>query len=237
MARRVKYHPSVIISGGEPMDGDMAPDDRNYSHEDDDGGPGGARPSQADDDRWTRMEAEVARLREENTLIKRAIPPAEPVRAQPEEELSDEEFDALLFSNPRQALDMYGKKIKDELRQEYVTNQGTSSFWTKFYAANGDLKDDDDLVQSTLQKNMAELGNMPVDNALNRLAELTRDRIMGFMKKTRNGGRSRAVAEGANPPNVPQAQADDDDGGGRQTTMGDLLKARRAGRRRAAQAA
>jgi hypothetical protein len=224
------------ISGGEPMDGDMAPDDVNYTHEDDE------EPSEArGPDPLADMRAEVERLKEENKLIRRAIPPAEPARqAQPaeSEEMDDEEFDALLFSNPREALRINNEKVKRELRNEYTNNQGTTKFWDNFYRDNADLKDDDDLVQSTLQKNMAELGNMPVDKAMGRLAELTRDRIMGFMKKRKEPrGQNRAIAEGSNPPSIPRGPVVDDDEDAKQTTMGDLLKSRRAKRRNAAVAA
>jgi hypothetical protein len=239
MPRRVKFHPSTMpISGGEPMDGDMAPDDVNYTHEDDDDEPGNGSGAT---DEIAQMRAEVERLKEENKLIRRAIPPAEPARApaaEPADEMDDEEFDALLFSNPREALRINNERVKRELRNEYTNNQGTTKFWENFYRDNSDLKDDDDLVQSTLQKNMAELGNMPVDKAMGRLAELTRERILGFMKKRKEPrGQNRAIAEGSNPPSIPRGPAVDDDDDAKPTTMGDLLKSRRAKRRKAAVAA
>lgn len=231
MPRKVRFHPSVM--GGEPADGD----DWNEAADDEGGETGGDRAEPKarapEEDRIALLQAEVDRL-------KRQIPPPEPTRseavaADPTDEMTDEEFDALLFSNPREALRLNNERVKKELRTEYTANQGTQSFWQQFYAANGDLKDDDDLVQSTLQKNMAELGNMPVPEAMARLAVLTRDRILGFMKKRKEPRTSRAVAEGATPPAVPQAQ--DDEAEPAAGTLSGVLTARRMRRRSAAQAA
>jgi uncharacterized protein YecA (UPF0149 family) len=242
MPRKAKFHPSVM-SGG-PDGGDESWDQVaiDPDAEDDQDEQPGRRREASGDDRFERMQAEIDRLKEDNSLMRRAIPPAEPT-TQPQaadgiDEMTDEEFDALLFSEPRKALAMNNEKLKRDLRNEYTTEQGTTKFWDQFYAANADLKEDDDLVQSTLQKNMAELANMPVDKAKSRLAELTRDRILGFMKKTRDGGnRKRAVAEGANPPTVPQSAGNEDADEQPTETLGSLLRARRARRAGRAQAA
>lgn len=228
---KAKYHPSTIM-GGEPGDGDEwnEPTDTDVEDEEDN------EPPRKADTRMDAMEAELTRLREENSLIKRAIPPAEPLQDEPMDDLdnlSTEDFDALLFSNPREALRLNNEKLKRELRSEYTSNQGTTKFWDQFYEANADLKGDDDLVQSTLQKNMNELGNLPVSEAMARLAALTRDRIMGYMKKRKEPRSSRAVAEGANAP-AGRGYVPDDDDGPKPATMSDMLKARRQRRRAAA---
>jgi hypothetical protein len=222
MPRRVKYHPSTMpkaVSGGEPEDGQSW----NQVADDDDDDVEVASDESGD---LKSIRAELDRLREENSLIRRAMPPAEPARSARQvdevDEMSDEDFDALLFSNPREAMRLNNERVKAELRNEYTANQGTTKFWDQFYQANGDLRGDDDLVQSTLNKNMAELGNMPVEAAMERLAALTRDRILGFIKKRKEPRTSRAVAEGANAPVISAASVSDP----KPTTLSNILRAR-----------
>lgn len=226
MPRRIRQpHPSTII-GGEPTDGESWNDETQVDEVND----------EADDDevvvkpdRMTALEAEITKLREDNNLLKRAIPPAEPRREEVVED--DTDWDELLFSDPKEALRRHGEavaeRVKTELRAEYTKEQGTTKFWTDFDKAHGDLKGDRDLVEMTLGKNMAELANLPVPQAIDRLADLTRDRIMGYTRRTSDRKRSRAVAEGAAPPRTVAASTEKSN----VTTLGDLLKARRNRRR------
>lgn len=231
MPRRIRQpHPSTII-GGEPQDGETWNDEAEID-QDDEGDDDKVVTKQPD--RMSVLEAQITALREENNLIKRAIPPAEPNRG---DEVEDEtDWDELLFSDPKEALRRHGEavaeRVKSELRAEYTKEQGTTRFWSDFDKAHADLKGDRDLVEMTLAKNMAELANLPVPQAIDRLADLTRTRIMGYTGRTSDRKRSRAVTEGAAPPRTVAAPTEKSN----VTTLGDLLKARR-NRRRGATAA
>lgn len=189
-------------------------------------------------DRMDQMEAELTRLREENSLIRKAIPPREPARS-PEPDPEDEtDWDTLLFENPKEAFRLHGDKVREqtkkELRTEYQKNQGEDSFWREFYIANDDLREDDDLVKSELNKNLAALADLPVPEAMKKLADLTRTRIMRYTRNAGERRRTRAVTEGANAPMVAPESTDDKEAN--VLSLGDILRARKERRRKASAA-
>lgn len=244
MARKtskpVKVHPSLM--GGSPQHGDPHPGDdpdfdldeeleidEDENEDDDDGNPS---PQPQPDD--LEVVRENARLKAELEVLRRNANP--PPRAGGEEE-EEIDWDDLLFSNPKEALRLHGEQIRkqvtSELRGEYQRDQGTEKFWSDFYGANKDLKDDKELVDFMLSKNMAELADLPVEKAMSRLADLTRAQIMGYQKRAGPGKRNRAVAEGSSIPSSAPAPKRQD----RPTTLSDILKARKVARRKGATAA
>lgn len=237
MARRPKkVHPSLIR--GEPTHGSVFPDDTQEPDLDEDLDNELNEPEDDDDaqeeaDDLQEIRSKLARLEGENDVLKRGLNPPPPQNLP--EEIN---WDDLLFTNPKEAMRLHGEQIrrdvKAELQGEYQKDQGEKAFWTDFYAKNKDLQTDKDLVQFMLSKSMAELGDMPVEKAMDRLADLTRQTILGY--GNRHGGekrRSRAVVEGANPPASRAAPTPAD----RPTTLSDILKARKAARRKGATAA
>jgi len=187
-------------------------------------------------DRFAAMQAEIDRLKEQNALISKAIPPREAPRTAPPTDPFDEvDWDAELFTEPKEALRKYGdivrEQTKRELRAEYTTNQGNVKFWADFYHANDDLAEDKDLVESTLNSNLDTLANMPVSDAIKKLADLTRTRIMRYARTTGERRRSRAVVEGANAPAAPAGNTRDDNEGDNVLTLGDIIRSRKERRR------
>lgn len=162
----------------------------------------------------SRTEGELAALR---TPKQKPAAPAEP------------DWEELLFTDPKQAVSLLKKTIRDEVVGEvtnsYKKDQGEKDFWNGFYKANDDLKDDDDLVKATLQKHLGELADMPVSKAAERLAELTRERIMRYTGQTPKGGK-KAVTEGAGQP-TPGRKAPEPQ---KAVTLSDIIRARRAKR-------
>lgn len=247
--RKAQPHPDLI--GGSPEHGEPFPLDDEaaaYGHptepqgdDEDDGGDEYANnpPPQGRKDRFAEMEAELARLRSENDLIKKAIPPREPARAEPAEPEAPD-WDELLFSDPKEALRLHGEMVADkvtrQLRNEYTTNQGTEKFWNEFYKEHDDLVEDKELVQFILSTKFDEIGGMPVEQAKKTLADLTRTQIMGYARRSGQGRRGRAVVEGATPPSPPPKARQNAEGANNVTTLGDVIRARRA-KRRAATAA
>jgi hypothetical protein len=220
--------------GGFPEHGDELVDEADAFAQDegfdegiDDDGP----PPREEEPAYIKaMRDEIAALRADNNTIKRAVPPPEPPRAAAEDEV---DIDELLFSDPKEALRLTREQVKQELRAEYTREQGTSKFWTDFFAAHADLKDDKDLVDLELTKNMDRLGGMDVKKAIDELADLTRTRILGYTRKGSGRKQSRAVAEGASQPAPRQAAQTPSN----VTTLTDLLRARREKRRKGASAA
>jgi hypothetical protein len=178
---------------------------------------------------------QIARMQAQLDALSRAIPPAAPARSAADDvetdEFEDTDWDAELFANPKAAAkkirDLTRKQVLKEMRSEYQQDQSNKDFWKEFYAAHKDLKDDHDLVESTMGKNMSKLANLPVSQAIDQLADLTRDRISRYSKR---GGqtRTKATAEGGNY--TPGTRAETRGNRGDQPkiqTMSDLINARR----------
>lgn len=173
-----------------------------------------------------RLSGELsARNRQPETKKKAADPEPEP------------DWEQLLFEKPGEAVKMIKasvrKDVEAELTGKYEADQGTKTFWTEFYAKNDDLKEDQDMVDAVLRANMQTLGDMPVSKAQEKLADLTRERIMKYTGVKKEPGGKKAIAEGEGKP-TPKAEDKKDD---RPTTLSDLIRARRVKRTQKANAA
>lgn len=145
------------------------------------------------------IQAQLDALKQENERLRRAIPPV--TAAAPAAPPPEVDWDKLLFENPKEALRIHGeqvgKDVEKRLTERYQRDQGTQRFWTDFYAKHADLKSDGDLVQATLEANFEALASLPVDKAIDRVAQLTRDRISRYSKKAT---RKTPQVEGAGSP-------------------------------------
>ena len=163
---------------------------------------------------------------EELAALRRQIPPSTPKTPAPGRVQEKTDWGNLMFQDPDKAAQLLKEEAKREIREEMTTtyqrDQGQRQFWQEFYEAHPDLKEDRDLVTTTLNGNLADLANIPVEQAMGKLAELTRNRILRY----RNKPTQRARAEGAAPPTPRRVEPDV-----KVPTLGDVIKARRAGRR------
>jgi len=210
--------------GGFPQDGDEYSEDQQPTQAE-----GRRRDTSQEPDPFADLRREMDALRRDNESLRRAIPPAAPAPA-PEPE-AEPDWETLIFQDPKEALRLHGERIREqtkrELRGEYQQEQGTQRFWEEFYREHSDLSDDHDLVSSTMNKHIAEIANLPVSEAMDRLADLTRQRIVKYSKRGGESRRTRAIAEGSNAP-TPRAAAVPETN---VTTLSSLIKARRAKRR------
>lgn len=248
-SRRNKIHPSLLRGGPGANDEDLldqieheidgdedaeelirgreAADEDDDEDEDIDESPRGRQKRDPRDERIEALERQIQALG-------RAIPPVAPAKPEPETDPFDEvDWDAELFQNPKDALKKYGKmqadKIRKELRAEYQQDQSSKSFWTDFYRTNKDLKDDHDLVESTMGKHMSDLANLPVSEAIDKLGDLTRARISRYSQRGKTKTR-KVISEGAEAPTRETRRQPAEE---RLTvkTMSDLIKARKNRRR------
>lgn len=162
--------------------------------------------------------------------IKRTIPPVTPKEPTEKPKTS---YKDLIFTDPDKAVEQIQKDAVEmattQLRGQYERDQGQKKFWDKFYDKHKDLKEDQDLVELTLNSNLSSLANIPVDDAMKKLADLTRERIIRYSGGTRPKGK-KAVAEGSSPPSERRAPAI----GAEVTSLGDVIRARRRKRATAA---
>lgn len=186
--------------------------------------PEAAKPAKPERDlaaEFDAMQRELARLQGENAALRTPKPK---VVQQPEPDWED-----LLFTDPKAAVSLIKKTIRDELTSELTTtykrDQGEKAFWDDFYKAHDDLKDDDDLVRATLNKNLSDLADLPVKKAAEKLAELTRERIMRYTGNNPKGGK-KAVTEGAGQPTKGKVEPEKP----KVVTLSDIIRARRAKR-------
>jgi hypothetical protein len=190
-------------------------------------------PPQPPPDELSVIKRQLEKLEEENRALRSRTEQPRP----PEPKAKEEEIDweKELFANPKAAvnkmMDMAGQKVEARLRQEYQRDRGVSEFWSEFYRQNPDLREDKDLVEIVLDKNLPELMNTPVEKAYGRLADLTRERIMRYVGSA-GGARAKARAEGASPPSKSSEGKPKEE---EIKSLSDILRERR--RRRRGQAA
>jgi hypothetical protein len=215
---------------GFPEHGDPAPDDnpdleaQGEDENDEDDEPNTPEPKQTPD--------EVAALKADLEDLRRRIPPASPAPAPaPKTEDDEPDWDKLLYDDPKAAMRLHGErvaaKVKQELTATYQREKGQETFWKNFYDKNKDLKNDHDLVEVTLKGNLNDLANIPVEKAMEKLADLTRDRILRYAGGKPKGGSKKAVAEGAAAPSAPKATPEPN----APSSLSDIIKARARKRR------
>lgn len=172
---------------------------------------------------------EIAALKREMESLKRSIPPAEP--AQPSEP-EEPDYGELIFTDPNEALRLHGeaveKRVREQVKREYDQDQGTKKFWDQFFQKFPDLKNDSDLVEATLNGNLSQLADLPIEQAIDKLGSLTRNRISRY--RGSENKRPKATAEGAGAPAPKAAEPPKDN----VTTLSDIIKQRRNKRRGAA---
>ena len=232
MARRPRSDPGA---GGFPEHGEELPTE--------DPPIGGGDPGDEDDnppelepkpDPVAELRAEMTRMQlthaEEMATLRRTIPPIEPKPAPVPEQGPD--YKNLLFTDPAEAVRLIKaeavKEARDAMTAAYMKDQGTRKFWDGFYDKHKDLKDDHDLVELVLNSSLSSLANIPVAQAMEKLADLTRDRILRYSGGVKQKGK-KTFSEGNSPPRArgePSAEAE-------VTSLGDIIKARRQRRSKA----
>jgi hypothetical protein len=170
------------------------------------------------------MLAMERRHAEEIANLRRSSPP--PRAADPPPRDTTEDLSQLLFTEPKKALQQLRQEVRQEveasLTQKYNQDQNTQKFWTQFDTKYPDLAGDRDIVETILNKNLDTLANVPVEDAMEKLAELTRDRISRYTKAPRK----RPFAEGASSPTPPRQPAEDE----APPSLSDIVRRRRAAR-------
>ena len=241
MAKK-RIHPSMMAKNTDVDDEDIligGPEDGSPFEEPEDDDDFGDEPDELDDDdnepvgndRLDIMERRLNMLQEENAMLRRNIPPAVQNTTPPVAE-EEPDWEAMLFTNPKETLDLYGQRIEErvtkKLRGEYNREQSQARFWNDFYKVNDDINrsDDHDIVEATLNRNFDTLAAMSTDAAIEKLGDLTRQRIMRYSKQS-GKPRTRRMAEGAGSP-TPKKATQQPQGEPKVASIGDFIRARRA---------
>ena len=168
-------------------------------------------------------------------LVSAREPPPAPDRDKDQDDKIP--FSEMLYTDPDQAMKLFKEEIKEEVRAEYAEDQSKRGFWDTFYRDNPELRDDDAYVQAMLNKNWETLKKLPTDVAGSKLADLTKEGILGLASKyaSSKGGKNDTVdLEGA-------SNSDEDTAPTKQSTktssrpqsLGDVIKQRNKARTQA----
>jgi hypothetical protein len=181
----------------------------------------------------SELQSKFDRQERELQELRRAAQPPAPPSKDPDDDIDwDQEF----FNSPKKALarhaEIVEKRVTNRLTSAYQRDRSTQTFWDQFYDKHPDLKQDHDLVDVTLKSNLAEMSSMPVTQAMERLADLTRDRILRYAGGGTKPRAPKARAEGASPPapKSPKKPAESDT----VLSITDLIRRNKDRRRKAA---
>ena len=181
------------------------------------------------------LETRLARLEGENAALRSAILRPQEIKAPVREQEPEPDWEKLMYDDPKAFVNTLSgriaKQVSTELGTKYQKDQGEKEFWGDFYAENDDLRDDRDLVQATLSRNINVLGDLPVSQARKKLADLTRERIMRYTGKRpkKDGEGEKARVEGARSPGAPKKVVEEN----KVVTLSDIIRNRRANRMKA----
>lgn len=226
-------------NGAFPIHGDEYEEDEDDAGESENEGENeGQEEQDSQKKRQETIEERLARLEGENAALRAGLSRPQPTPAPRAEPEPEPDWEKLMFDDPKKFVgELSGrisKQVVTDLGGKYQKDQGEKDFWREFYDEHDDLKEDRDLVQATLNSNIAALGDLPVSQAKKKLADLTRERILRYTgKQEKNDKGKKARVEGVGSPKTPQKQPEPP----KVVTLSDLLKARRANRAKKAQIA
>lgn len=224
----------VMLGGPQgAQHGNPPPEDNDEGGEEDQGGDDGDKSGEK------TVEEQLAELRAENARLQGTLDglsrrPPEPQQKPQKKEKPKRDWEKMLFENTEEGIETLKQdlreEIRDELRSEYQKDTGEREFWRDFYAENKDLdkSKDDDIVRATLNKNIGTLGDMPVGEAIKKLGELTRERIIQYTgkKKTEGDPKTKAQVEGAGEKTPKPAKKPEDN----VVSLGDIIRGRKQAR-------
>lgn len=151
----------------------------------------------------------------------------------PRTQNGDIDWETWLIEAPQEAMAAREKMLADQLREEYQADKEREAFWSRFYRSYPQLAANREAVEATMNKHMEELKDMGLDEAMPRLASLTRERI-DRLERTRHERAERAAfVGGPDDPHGERSRVEMEEDVIAKPTLGDLIKQRRNERRTA----
>lgn len=119
------------------------------------------------------------------------------------------------------------ENVKKDLVSQYQSDKSTESFWSAFYGEHKDLKEDDFIVKSVLQRDYDELKSLPVSKARAELAERTRKTLLKYTG-TKSTDKT-PVVEGGPTPTPKKTDRKEPE---KILSLADMVKQRREAKRK-----
>lgn len=148
---------------------------------------------------------------------------------QADETKKTEDFEDLLFSDPKRAKELIKQEIRDEMTSTYTADQAQRKFWNDFYVKNKDLDPAEDslVVNAVLNKNFNDWKDLNADVVVDKLAEATRVEITRLTKKASGNRQLKPQSESGGTRQAAREEKAEPE----RTTLSATLAARRAARR------
>lgn len=149
------------------------------------------------------------------------------------EEPKEPDINTLWFENPQKAAELIEQRITSGIESRYRQDQALKGFWDGFYRANDDLREDEWVVQGVFRDHFDEIADLPRTKAQEKLAELTREKILRLTRKVKPASDHdrRDLLEPASGERPPRPAARDEDEGPQSISA--VLSQRRAARQTA----
>jgi hypothetical protein len=198
--------------------------------------PADPAPAPAPNDELRTLRERLDRTENELNQLRRATPPPVVKSVAPPNPDDEVDWDQEFFTSPKKALakhkELVRKEITQDLESRYQRDRSTQVFWDDFYEKHKDLKTDHDLVDLTLKSNLAEMSAMPVAKAMERLADLTRERILRYSGNAKPRTPKAKVEGASNPAGGSRPAASPTEN--KVMSISELIRVRKDTRRRAA---
>jgi hypothetical protein len=141
---------------------------------------------------YKKFNEEITRLKQqiENSSSKKGK--SEASNMFEDENEDEDDLETLLFTNPKKALSMLRKAVKEDLSEdlkEFKSKQDETKqqeqFWNEFWSANPDLNrsEDEEFVRHIFNKNFNKFSNMSVDQVIKKLGDTSRQEFMRLANK------------------------------------------------------
>ena len=120
-----------------------------------------------------------------------------------------EHFNQSLFEDPASAVQeivaLTEQRVLQQVGQANQQQRGLDQFWGDFYTANPELKEFDSFVKAQMNESWQTIADMPAAKGASKLAELTRESLLGMSRKLGKGkkGSGSQHSESGGGPRTP----------------------------------
>lgn len=162
-------------------------------------------------------------------------PQTKPAKEDPKDKKEEYDWETELFVNPKDAIKRLRAEIKDEVKAEmtqaYNGAESSKQFWAAFYNDHGDLKEHDFYVRAILQRDYAQLENLPASEGAAELAKRVKKELLKLSGGKSNADETHRQLEGSSTrSNAKSTSQKPEDV---VPSIGELIRRRQASRRAA----
>lgn len=241
--KATKLTDADVLDPNHPFNGDADPDDPLKGVDPDTGKKAGkkvkVKVADAEMETDEASAAVINALQKQNTdlyaYLKNIGAPSkpEPKKADPKDGGKPYDWSTELFVDPEGALKRLRAELKEEIKTEMTTAynnaEGEKTFWNLFYKDNDELKEHDHFVRAILNRDYAELADLPTAKAAAELSTRVKKELLKLRGGRSNADESDRSLEGgstrSNAKNTGQNKEEV------VSSLGDLIRKRAAARR------